>query len=128
MQLTRHDHYLFGSIVELKNDIVFQANRREIDLALVREHYANANIPAHNDFLGLVGSYELSFASGIPETTLNYATMLKPFDNYIWALIAISFLSVMLTFLVIDKVSTLWMRNSTKNSFYQSIISIFYTE
>ena len=94
----------------------------------MREHYANANIPAHNDFLGLVGSYELNFASGIPEKTLNYATMFKPFDNYIWVLIAISFLSVTLTFFVIDKVSTLWMRNSSKNSFYQSKKSICYTK
>ena len=107
---------------------MFQANRREVDLALVREHYANANIPAHNDFLGLVGSYELYFASGIPETTLNYATMFKPFDNYIWAFIAFSILSVILTFFVIDRVSTLWIRHSAKNSFYQSTKSIFYTE
>ena len=104
---------------------MFQANRREVDLALVRENYGHPDVPAHNDFLGLVGSYELLFASDIPETTLNYATMFKPFDNYIWAFIAISCLSVMLTFLVIDKVSTLWMRNSTKNSSYRSTKSIF---
>ena len=107
---------------------MFQANRREVDLALVREPYSHSNIPAHNDFLGLVGSYDLHFASGIPETSLNYATMFKPFDNYIWAFIALSLFSVILTFLVIDKVSTLWMTNSTKNSFYQSTISIFYTK
>ena len=99
---------------------MFQANRRELDLAMVREYYGHKDIPAHNDFLGLVGSYEINFASAIPETTLNYATMFKPFDNYIWALIAISLISVILTFLVIDKVSALWMRNSTKNSFFQS--------
>ena len=99
---------------------MFQANRRELDLAMVREYYGHKDIPAHNDFLGLVGSYDLHFASGIPETSLNYATMFKPFDNYIWALIAISLISVILTFLVIDKVSTLWMRDSTKNSFFQS--------
>ena len=107
---------------------MFQANRREVDLALVRENYAHADVPAHNDFLGLVGSYELVFASGIPETTLNYATMFKPFDNYIWAFTALSILSVILTFFVIDKVSTLWMRNSTKISFYQSTKSIYFTQ
>ena len=35
---------------------MFQANRREVDLALVRENYAHADVPAQNDFLGLVGS------------------------------------------------------------------------
>ena len=107
---------------------MFQANRRELDLAMVREYYGHKDIPAHNDFLGLVGSYDLHFASGIPETSLNYATMFKPFDDYIWAFIAFSFFSVILTFLVIDKVSALWMRNSTKNSSYQSTKSIFHPE
>ena len=92
----------------------------------MRELYYNADIHAHNDFLGLVGSYEIFFASGIPETTLNYASMFRPFDNYIWAFIAFSFFSVILTFLVIDKVSNLWMRISTKDSFYQSTINILH--
>ena len=94
----------------------------------MREPYTHTDIPVHNDFLGLVGSYEINFASGIPETTLNYATMFSPFDSYIWAFIAFSFLSIILTFLVIDKVSALWMRNSTKNSFHQSTKIIFHTE
>ena len=74
--------------------------------------------------MGLVGSYDGFFLSGIPEKTLNFATVLKPFDNYTWAFIAASLLSVILTFIVIDKASTIWIRKSSNNSFVQSINSI----
>ena len=93
-------------------------------MALTRELYAHSDIPAHNDFLGLIGNFEPVYVSSIPEKTLNYATIFKPFDNYIWAFIAASVLSVMLTFIVIDKTSTAWIEKSTNSSTHQSIKNI----
>ena len=84
---------------------VFQANNREIDLSLVRDFY-RPYINAQNDYLGTVGSYEFHTLSTPPEKTLDYATMVRPFDMYIWILIGVSLLIVMLTFIMIETVSS----------------------
>ena len=84
---------------------VFQANSREIDVSLVRELY-RPYISAQNDFLGTVGSYDYHTLSTQPEKTLNHATMVRPFDMYIWILIGVSLLIVMLTFIMIETVSS----------------------
>ena len=79
---------------------VFQANDREVDLSFVREMY-RPYINAQNDYLGTVGSYDFHTLSAPPETYLNYATMVKPYGVYMWALIGISLVVVMLTFIII---------------------------
>ena len=84
---------------------MFQANTREVDLSLVREFY-RPYINAQNDYLGTVGSYDFHILSTPPEKTLNYATMVKPYGAFTWALIGISLLVVMVTFVMIEKLSS----------------------
>ena len=84
---------------------VFQANDREVDLSFVREMY-RPYINAQNDYLCTVGSYDFHTLSAPPETYLNYATMVKPYDVYMWALIAISLVVVIVTLIIIEKLST----------------------
>ena len=83
---------------------VFQANDREVDLSFVREMY-RPYINAQNDYLGTVGSYDFHTLSAPPETYLNYATMVKPYGVYMWALIGISLVVVMVTLIIIEKLS-----------------------
>ena len=83
---------------------LFQANSREIDLALGRT-FTRYSIHAEIDFLGVVGSYHFHTLSVPPEKTLNYATMVKPYGALMWTLIGISFLVVVLTFILIETLS-----------------------
>ena len=74
-----------------------------------------------NDYLFHTGSYDLHIGQGIPDVKLNYATIVKPFDGYIWALIGASVLGVMISFLVIEIVSTQWTEISLGDIIFQSI-------
>ena len=78
---------------------LFQANNREIDVSLVREFY-RPYISAQNDFLGTVGSYDFHTLSTPPEETLDYATVIRPFDMYIWILMGFSLVIVVVTFMI----------------------------
>ena len=84
---------------------MFQANNREIDVALVREFY-RPYINAQNDYLGTVGSYDFHTLSTPPEKALDYTTMVKPFDMRIWIATAVSLVTVMSTFVMIETVSS----------------------
>ena len=83
---------------------IFQANKREIDIALVRDYYSLLISP-QNDFLGTVGCYDIYTLSTPPEKYINYATVVKPYGIFIWALIGTSLVVVILTFLIIEKLS-----------------------
>ena len=84
---------------------MFQANNREIDVSLVREFY-RPYINAQNDYLGTVGSYDFHTLSTPPEKALDYTTMVKPFDMRIWIATAVSLVTVMSTFVMIETVSS----------------------
>ena len=84
---------------------MFQANNREIDVSLVREFY-RPYISAQNDYLGTVGSYDFHTLSTPPEKALDYTTMVKPFDMRIWIATAVSLVTVMSTFVMIETVSS----------------------
>ena len=84
---------------------MFQANNREIDVSLVREFY-RPHINAQNDYLGTVGSYDFHTLSTPPEKALDYTTMVKPFDMRIWIATAVSLVTVMSTFVMIETVSS----------------------
>ena len=84
---------------------MFQSNNREIDVSLVREFY-RPYISAQNDYLGTVGSYDFHTLSTPPEKTLDYATVMRPFDMYIWILMGVSLVIVVVTFIMIETVSS----------------------
>lgn len=98
---------------------MFQANTREVDLTFVREFY-RPYIKAQNDYLGTVGSYDFHTLSTPPEKTLNYATMVKPYGVYMWAMIGTSLVVVMVTFVMIEKLSAT-MHGFMKIPTYQSL-------
>ena len=98
----------------------FQANIREVDLDLTREQYMHT-IYRQNDFLFNIGSYDFIIASAIPEKTLDFATMLRPYDVYIWIFIIISVLAVTATMMVIEKTSCTWLGDSSTSSIHQCI-------
>ena len=97
----------------------FQANNREVDFCMTREQY-RSDIFLLNDFLSSVGAADYHIASAKPNKTLNYATILSPYDGYIWAFIAATFITVMLAFTLIDKIFSAFTGISAKNYINQS--------
>ena len=76
-----------------------------------------------NDFLFHTGSFDMHIGQGIPNVKLNYATIIKPFDAYIWSLISVSVLAVMTSFVVIEMISARWTDLPLRNLILQSINS-----
>ena len=95
----------------------FQANNREIDLALAREPYVT-EIYRLNDYLFQSGEYNFLIISAKPEKTLGYTTMLKTYDVYTWMFIGISIVAVMLVMVVIEKVSSVWIERTSVSSIH----------
>ena len=78
-------------------------------MIFVRDMYGSS-VYAQNDFLGTIGVYEYSIISSVPGTTLNYASIIQPFDATGWALIAASVISVLVLLIVISEVSVKKMK------------------
>lgn len=97
----------------------FQSNEREIDIGMARELY-RPDMYLLNDYLFHTGSYDLHIIQGIPEKTVNYATIFKPFDGFTWTLIGSSVVAVIVAFVVIEKISNQWTKLSTKDLVYLS--------
>ena len=72
-----------------------------------------------NDYLFNMGSHDLIIISAIPEKTLNYKTMLKIFDIYVWIFVSLSVISVTVTMVIIEKTSATWIGNSARKSIHQ---------
>lgn len=98
--------------------IYFQSSTREVDISLTRELFTS-KVYHLNDFLFIMGSYDFAIISVIPDTSLNYATMLKAFDVYTWIFIIISVLSVTATVVAIEKTSAAWLGFSNTASTHQ---------
>ena len=97
---------------------------RDFEMLFIRELY-NSAVYAHNDFLGAIGVYEYSIISSVPGTSLNYASLIQPFDATGWALVATSVISVLALLIVINEFSVTKMKKmtisipkSTHNSIY----------
>ena len=78
----------------------------------------------HNEFefIGPLGRpYVYQFLSGKPREIQNYPTLIKPFDEYAWALIAASVISVTIAIVLIDTVFSSWSKTSRTGILLQSI-------
>ena len=78
------------------------------------------HVYAQNDFLGTIGVYEYHIISSVPGTTLNYASIIQPFDATGWSLIAASVISVLALLIVINEVSVTTIMKK-KMSIHKSI-------
>ena len=105
----------------------FQSNTREVDLAWTRDMYFHS-LYSLNDYLFHIGNFDLVLVSAIPETTLNSTTMLKAFDIYIWIFICISLIIVIVTMVVIEKISTMWIGITGRVSLHQCMLRNYFYE
>ena len=78
-------------------------------MVFIRNGYLPA-ISGQNDFLGAIGVYTFHIISSVPETTMNYASIIQPFDPRGWAWIATSAISILTSLLLINKVSVTKMK------------------
>ena len=93
----------------ISQNLLFQARLRETDVTFVRVPYNML----HNEFefIGPLGRpYVYQFLSGSPSEIQNYLTLIKPFDEYAWALIAASVISVTIALVLIDTVFSRWSK------------------
>ena len=86
----------------------------------------NRAIHAQNDFLGAIGFYEYHIISSVPGTTLNYASIIQPFDATGWGLIATSAISVLVLSILINEVSVRKLKKM-KMSIHKSTHKPVYT-
>ena len=87
-------------------------------MALIREMYLFDTYRL-NDYLFHIGSLNFIILTANPERMLDYTTILKPYDTYIWMLILISVFTVMFTMVAISQTSSLWIENSARTSIHQ---------
>ena len=75
------------------------------------------------EFIGPLGKpYVYRFLSRNPREIQNYLTLLKPFDENSWALIATSVISVVIALVCIDTTFASWSKTSRRGILLQSII------
>ena len=74
-----------------------------------RRIYSTA-VSLQNDYLVPIGTYEFHIISSVPGTTLNYASIIQPFDVTGWALIATAVISVLALLIVINEVTVTKMK------------------
>ena len=89
-----------------------------------RRIYSTA-VSLQNDYLVPIGTYEFHIISSVPGTTLNYASIIQPFDVTGWALIAASAISILAMLIVISKVSVKEMKKR-KMSIHKSTHNLVY--
>ena len=87
-------------------------------MVFIRDMYDSA-IYAQSDFLGVIGVYEFYLISSVPGTTLNYLSIIQPFDVLAWAWIGASVMSILAALIVINEVSVKKMKKM-KMSFHKS--------
>ena len=74
------------------------------------------------EFIGPLGRpYEYEFLSRSPRAIQNYLTLIKPFDEYSWACIAASVISVTIALVCIDAAFATWSKTSMRGILLQSI-------
>ena len=71
-----------------------------------------------NDYLFHIGSYNFIISTAIPEKMMDYTTILKPYDIYIWMAIVISVFAVIFSMVIISRTSSLWITNSSRSSIH----------
>ena len=75
------------------------------------------------EFLGPLGRpNEHQFLSRSPREIQNYLTLINPFDEYSWAFIAASVISVATALVCIDTAFASWSKTSRRGILLQSII------
>ena len=87
-------------------------------MALIREMYLYDTYRL-NDYLFHIGTLNFRILTASPKRMLDYTTLLKPYDSYIWMSIFISIFAVMFTMVAISHTSSTWIKNSARNSIHQ---------
>ena len=83
-------------------------------------------VPILRSYLGYTGGTHLHIVSAPPHKALDYATVIRPFDEYTWASVVTSVVAVMVALIAIDKIAIKWTHRSTVNLLHQSrIISMY---
>ena len=74
------------------------------------------------EFIGPLGSpYVYHLLSKSPREIQNNLTLIKPFDEYVWAFLAVSVISVAIALVSIDTAFASWSNTSKKGILLQSI-------
>ena len=76
-----------------------------------------------NDYLFHIGSLKFRIWTASPEKKLDFTTILKPYDIYVWMLIGISIFAVIFTMVVISQTSSLWIKNSARSSIHHCMLN-----
>ena len=73
-----------------------------------------------NNFIGPVGSYEFHFVSGAPPTRNDNLSLFWPFDQYVWAFLIASAVTVSITLILINKVHPTLSNEASRETSFKS--------
>ena len=68
-----------------------------------------------NDFIGPLGMYEFPLVSGAPKERSNYLSIIKPFDNLVWAWTGASTVGVTIALLIMNVVYAVYIEGKGVN-------------
>ena len=80
----------------------------------------------NNDFIGPLGTYDFPFLSGAPRERSNYLSIIKPFDNRVWAWTWGSTVAVTLALLLINVVYSISFEGKEFNWTDEVVESMLY--
>ena len=73
------------------------------------------------DFIGPLDVYDYFFISSAPRPKKeDYLSIIKVFDEYVWAFILASLIATTIALVSINKIQEKWSNGSTKETAYQS--------
>ena len=91
---------------------------------LMRTPYAKGDYP-DREFMRPIGETSFHFLARAPQPTQNYLTIISPFDNYVWYILAASVVSISLTLLIVDISYAKWTNTSMRGVLHQSKLNAF---
>ena len=103
---------------------LFQSNERNVDFCVF--HFFLNDFFLNNDFIGPLGTYDFPFLSGAPRERSNYLSIIKPFDNRVWAWTWGSTVAVTLALLLINVVYSISFEGKEFNWTDEVVESMLY--
>ena len=73
------------------------------------------------DYIGPIGSSDYHFLTGVPKERDYFLKLVRPFDYQTWACLLVSFVTVCISLILINKTYAAWSNSPTNETPSQSI-------
>ena len=91
---------------------------------LMRAPYATVGY-RDREFMRPIGEISFHLLAKAPQPTQNYLTIISPFDDYVWYMLAASVVAILLALLIVDISYAKWTNTSMRGVLHQSKLNAF---